>query len=64
MADQLPDEKFYRACPHCGGKNTGYWIIGVEETEWFTTIVHTADGFTLDACSEVNRHRCCNLTQH
>jgi hypothetical protein len=55
------DNRFYRPCPHCGGKNTGYWIIGVEELEIFTTTQHTSDGFTLDACCEANRHRCRNL---
>jgi hypothetical protein len=55
MSEQ--EKTMYRACPFCGGKNTGYWIVGIEEVEWFTTIERTSDGFTLNACSELNRHR-------
>ena len=43
------DLEFHRACPHCGGKNTGYWITGVEEQEWFTTVVRDDKGATLFA---------------
>jgi hypothetical protein len=55
------NKEFYRACPHCGGKNTGYWIIGVQEVEWFTTIVHEANSAALYACSDCNRKDCPNL---
>jgi hypothetical protein len=53
--------ELFRPCPFCGGRNTGYWIVGIEEVEWFTTVVQTNDGFTLDACSAADRHRCPNL---
>ena len=49
-----------RTCPHCGGKNTSYFI-GIEETVWFTTKYETVDGFGLFACSDINRHKCPNL---
>jgi hypothetical protein len=48
-------DNLHRTCPHCGGKNTSYFI-GIEETVWFTTKYETADGFGLFACSDINRH--------
>ena len=42
-----------RTCPHCGGKNTSYFI-GIEETVWFTTKYEIADGCGLfDAKAEL-----------
>ena len=58
-SDFMTDE-VNRTCPHCGGKNTSYFI-GVEETVWFTTKYETVDGFGLFACSDINRHKCPNL---
>ena len=49
-----------RTCPHCGGKNTSYFI-GIEGTVWFTTKYEIADGCGLFACSDINRHKCPNL---
>ena len=49
-----------RTCPHCGGKNTGYFI-GIEESVGFTTKYETANGFGLFVCSDINRHKCPNL---
>ena len=49
-----------RTCPHCGGKNTSYFI-GIEATVWFTTKYEIADGCGLFACSDINRHKCPNL---
>jgi hypothetical protein len=43
MTDELN-----RTCPHCGGKNTSYFI-GIE------------DGLVLFACSDTNPHKCPNL---
>ena len=58
----MTEQELYRPCPHCGGKNTGYWIIGVEELEVFTTrrVTVTTDGtsVTVDACTDRNRCRC------
>ena len=49
-----------RTCPHCGGKNTSYFI-GIEDIVWFTTKYELANGYGLFACSDINRHRCPNL---
>ena len=49
-----------RTCPHCGGKNTSYFI-GIEGTVWFTTKYEAANGLVLFACSDTNRHECPNL---
>ena len=70
-------EKLYRACPHCGGRNTGWWTIGVEESQWFTTVIPGAqaealatimrpDGTvsSLLACGEDNWRSCPNLKTH
>jgi hypothetical protein len=53
-------EDLHRTCPHCGGKNTTYFI-GIEGSVWFTTKYETLDGFGLFACSNINRHKCPNL---
>jgi hypothetical protein len=47
-------------CPHCGGKNTSYFI-GIDGSVWFTTKYDTANGLVLFACSDTNRHKCPNL---
>ena len=53
-------DNLHRTCPHCGGKNTSYFI-GIEESVWFTTKYETANGLVLFACSDTNRHKCPNL---
>jgi hypothetical protein len=49
----------YRACPHCGGKNKGYWDDG--EREWFTTTVADPDGLSVSlyVCCDRNRETSC-----
>jgi site-specific recombinase XerD len=54
------DIDLHRTCPHCGGKNTSYFI-GIEESVWFTTKYETANGLVLFACSDTSRHKCPNL---
>ena len=56
----MTENEFYRACPHCGGKNTGYWITDIEETEWFTTRIvdREAKTVSLFACGNANRTKC------
>jgi hypothetical protein len=66
FSDQTPalkcvmTDNLHRTCPHCGGKNTSYFI-GIEESVWFTTKYETANGLVLFACSDTNRHKCPNL---
>jgi len=66
FSDQTPalkcvmTDNLHRTCPHCGGKNTSYFI-GIEEVVWFTTKYETANGLVLFACSDTNRHKCPNL---
>jgi hypothetical protein len=60
------NDSFYQACPHCGGKNTGFEILGGENAEVFTTrtITKTADGMliTIYACCDAKtRSKCPNL---
>ena len=53
-------DNLHRTCPHCGGKNTSYFI-GIEKAVWFTTKYETGNGLVLFACSDTNRHKCPNL---
>ena len=46
-------DNLHRTCPHCGGRNTSYFM-GIEEAVWFTTKYETADGFGLFACNDTN----------
>ena len=52
FSDQTPALKcvmtndLHRTCPHCGGKNTSYFI-GIDESVWFTTKYETANGLVL-----------------
>jgi hypothetical protein len=57
MTDDL-----HRTCPHCGGKNTSYFI-GIDGSVWYTTKYEILDGFDLFACSDINRPKCPNLPQ-
>jgi hypothetical protein len=58
MTDDL-----HRRCPHCGGKNTSYFI-GVEETVWFTTKYETNSVFLLAATSTgISAPTCRNPSQ-
>jgi len=65
FSDQTPalkcvmTDNLHRTCPHCGGKNTSYFI-GIEEAVWFTTKYETANGLVLFACNDTNRHKCPN----
>ena len=69
FSDQTPalkcvmTDNLHRTCPHCGGKNTSYFM-GIEESVWFTTKYETANGLVLFACSDTNRHKCPNLPKH
>ena len=48
FSDQTPalkcvmTDNLHRTCPHCGGKNTSYFI-GIEESVWFTTKYETRE---------------------
>jgi hypothetical protein len=55
------EEKLYRPCPHCDGKNTGWWTIGVEETQYFTTTIRNGNRIDLLACCEANWRKCPDL---